>query len=97
MDKDSKLSSNNDGIICKIKKTISTFKRNNFSTSRDFYCLNCLHFFATENKRESHKKVCENKHFCKTVMPSEDTKILEYYQYQKSDKAPFVIYAELEC
>ena len=79
------------------KKTISNFKRNNFSTSRDFYCLNCLHFFTTENKRESHKKVCENKHFCNTVMPSEDTKILEYYQYQKSDKAPFVIYAELEC
>ena len=20
----------------------------------DFYCLNCLHSFATENKRESH-------------------------------------------
>ena len=30
-------------------------------------------------------------------MPSEDTKILEYYQYQKSDKVPFVIYADLEC
>ena len=30
-------------------------------------------------------------------MPSEDTKILEFTQYQKSDKAPFVIYADLEC
>ena len=30
-------------------------------------------------------------------MPSEDTKILEFNQYQKSDKAPFVIYAGLEC
>ena len=30
-------------------------------------------------------------------MPSEDTKILEFNQYQKSDKAPFVIYADLEC
>ena len=27
----------------------------------DFYCLNYLHSFATENKCESHKKVCENK------------------------------------
>ena len=27
----------------------------------DFYCLKCLHSFATENKRESLKKVCENK------------------------------------
>ena len=30
-------------------------------------------------------------------MPSEDTKILELNQYQKSDKAPFAIYADLEC
>ena len=30
-------------------------------------------------------------------MPSEDTKILEFNQYQKSGKAPFIIYADLEC
>ena len=29
-------------------------------------------------------------------MSCEDTKILEFNQYQKSDKAPFVIYADLE-
>ena len=63
----------------------------------DFYCLNCLNSFSTENKRESHKKVCENKDFCNIVMPSEDIKILEFTQYQKSDKAPFTIYAGLEC
>ena len=30
-------------------------------------------------------------------MTSEDTKILEFNQYQKSDKTPFVIYADREC
>ena len=30
-------------------------------------------------------------------MPSEDIKILEFNQYQKPDKAPFIIYADLEC
>ena len=29
-------------------------------------------------------------------MPSEDIKMLEFNQYQKSDKAPFIIYADLE-
>ena len=29
-------------------------------------------------------------------MPSEDIKILEFNQYQKSDKALFIIYADLE-
>ena len=30
-------------------------------------------------------------------MPSEDTKILLFNQYQKSGKAPFINYADLEC
>ena len=30
-------------------------------------------------------------------MPSEDTKILDFNQQQKSDKTPFIIYADLEC
>ena len=30
-------------------------------------------------------------------MPSEDTKILEFNQYQKSDKTPFIFYADLKC
>ena len=30
-------------------------------------------------------------------MPSEDTKILEFIQYQKSNKAPFITDADLEC
>ena len=43
-----------------------------------FYCLNCAHSFKTKIKLESHKKVYENKNFCNVVMPSEDTKILEF-------------------
>ena len=30
-------------------------------------------------------------------MPSEDTKILEFNQYQRSDKPLFIIYADLQC
>ena len=30
-------------------------------------------------------------------MPFQDTKILEFNQYHKSDKALFIIYADLEC
>ena len=30
-------------------------------------------------------------------MPSEDTKILEFDQHQKSNKAPFTIYVNIEC
>ena len=37
----------------------------------DFYCLNCLHSFKTENKIKSYEKVRKNKYFCGTKMPSE--------------------------
>ena len=30
-------------------------------------------------------------------MHSEDTKILEFNEYKKSDKTPFVVYTDLEC
>ena len=63
----------------------------------DFYCLNCLHSFRTKHKLKSHNKVCENKDFCNVIVSSEDTKILEFNQCQKSNKAPFIIYADLEC
>ena len=41
-----------------------------------------------KEKLESHK----NKDFCNVVMPSEDTKILQFNQYKKSDNALFIIY-----
>ena len=51
-----------------------------------------------EQKKLKHiKKVCENKDFCHAVMPSEDTTILKSNQYQKSDQAPFIIYADVVC
>ena len=63
----------------------------------NFCCLNCLYSLITENKLESYKRVCENKDFCNVIMSSEKTKILDFNQYQKSDKAPFIFYAYLEC
>ena len=48
-------------------------------------------------KLESHKRVNENKDFYNAPMLFEDTKTLEFNQYQKFDKSPFIIYAYLEC
>ena len=64
--------------------------------NRDFYCLNCFHAYTTENKFETHKKVCENHDYCCIEMPNEDNKILKYNHGEKSMRAPFIIYADLE-
>ena len=60
--------------------------KNTSKYNGDYYCLNCLHSLRTKNKLKLHIKACENKYFCNFVMPSEDTKILEFIQYRKSGK-----------
>ena len=77
------------------KKITGIIKRSNIKVQRCFLCLNRLHSFKTENKLELHKKVRGNKDFCKVLMPPENTKILEFNQYHKSDKALFIIYVDL--
>ena len=69
---------------------------NNIKNNNDF-CLNCLHLFRIKNKLDSHKKSCKNKNFRNIVMLFEDTKTLEFNQYQKSSKSPFSIYADYDC
>ena len=78
------------------KKTIYIIKRNNIKTPGDFYYLNCLHSFRAGNKPKSHEKVCKSKDFCGIVVPSGKDKILEFNQYMKSNKMPYIIYADME-
>ena len=49
-----------------------------------------------KKKLQSHKKVCENKDFCNVMKPFENTKMLEFNHCQKPDKAPFIIYGDIE-
>ena len=62
----------------------------------NFYCLNCLHSFRTENKLKYHEKVCNNKDFCGIVVPSQKDIILEFNPYMKSNKMPCITYADIE-
>ena len=65
--------------------------------SGDFYCIYCLHSFRIKNKLKQYKNVCENYDYCHIEIPKESKKILNCNQGEKSIKAPFVIYADLEC
>ena len=55
-----------------VKKLLALLRGITSKRHSGFFCLNCIHFFATENARGSRKKVRENKDFCKVIMPSED-------------------------
>ena len=80
-----------------VKKLSALLRGITSKNNGDFYRLNCLHFFRTKSQLESRKKVRENKDFCNVIMPSEDNKMLEFNQHKKSDKAPVIICAALEC
>ena len=64
-----------------------------------FYSLNCLHSFVTTKKLKLHKKVYGNKDFCNVIMVFEDIKVLEFNQYQKSEKHDllFMQILSVEC
>ena len=79
-----------------VKKLPSFLRRKASKNNDGLYCLNSLHSFRTENLNHI-KKYVKIKDFCNIAISSEDTKILEFNQCKKSDKAPFIIYVDLEC
>ena len=63
----------------------------------DFYCLNCFSSYTTKNKLKEHEEICNNHDSCHIEMPKWVEKILKYNPGEKSLKAPFAIYLDLEC
>ena len=63
----------------------------------DFYCLNCFNSYTTKNKLKEHEEICNNHDSCRIEMPKWVEKILKYNPGEKSLKAPFTVYLDLEC
>ena len=61
----------------------------------DFYCLNCFNSYTTENKLKEHEEICNKHDSCRMEMPEQV--ILKHNPGEKSLKAPFTIYLDLEC
>ena len=47
-----------------VKKLFPLFCKIKSRHDGDFYCLNCLHSFSTENKIKEHENVCKNHDYC---------------------------------
>ena len=63
----------------------------------DSYCLNCFNSYTTKNKLKEHEEICNNHDSCHIEMPKWFEKILKHNPGEKSLKAPFGIYLDLEC
>ena len=64
--------------------------------NEDFYCLNCVHSYSTNNKPKRHERVCNGHDYCHVEMPNEGNRVLKYKHCEKWMKAPLMIYADLE-
>ena len=78
-------------------KSISGLLRGIANHNGDFYCLNYLHSYTTEEKLRKHERICKDHDFCDIKMLDEDNKILKYISGEKSLTVPFTICANLEC
>ena len=62
-----------------------------------FYCLGCLDSFQTDNALKRRERLCDSNDYCHVEMPTKNNKTLKYDHGEKSLKALFAIYADLEC
>ena len=63
----------------------------------DFYCLNCFNSYTTKSKLKEHEEICNNHDSCCIEMPDWANKTIKYNPGEKSLKAPFSFFLDLEC
>lgn len=93
------LSNETNSHYCLIKN-LSRFLGHTHKNSHTklFYCHRCLHGFIRQDLLDSHRPYCDRFDFQKVEYPREGkNNILQFNDYQKAMKVPFVIYADFEA
>ena len=85
-----------DGYKKPINSISKLFRGITSTNNGDFYCLNCLHSFRTDNVLKKHERLCNKHNYCEIVMPTEDKNMLKYNHGEKSLKVANAIYLDLE-
>lgn len=60
-------------------------------------CKRCLLFFNSEDCLVKHKELCDKNCPARVVMPSEQSKYIQFKNFQHVLKVPFTVYADFEC
>ena len=79
-----------------VKSISRSLRRITSNHNGDFYCLNCLHSYTTEQNLRKHERICRDHEFCHLKLLDADNKILKYILGEKSLRVPFIIYTDLE-
>ena len=63
---------------------------------KEYFCLRCLNPFWCEEAFSKHKEYCDEYEAVKIQLPEKGT-ILKFKNYHRSEKIPFIEYADFEC
>ena len=66
-----------DGFNHRIRSLSRLFRRVTSNNHGDFYCLNCLHSFRTDNALKRHERSCDNNDYGHVEMPTKHNKTLK--------------------
>ncbi|XP_029158644.1 uncharacterized protein LOC114930955 [Nylanderia fulva] len=64
---------------------------------RRYICDRCLHYFNSEDKLQTHTVDYGKLNNCAIRLPSDKDKWLSFNNYNRKERLPFVVYADLEC
>ncbi|XP_029674784.1 uncharacterized protein LOC115242537 [Formica exsecta] len=64
---------------------------------KKYICDRCLHYFDSNDKLQSHTVDCREMNECTIRLPSDKDKWLTFNNYNRKERLPFVVYADLEC
>ena len=63
-----------------------------------YICPRCINPFKSEESLTKHLEYCTNTDCIKTVMPEKGKNdILKFINHHRSEKVPFIVYADIEC
>ena len=66
-----------DGFNRPIRSLSRLFRGITANNNGDFYCLDCLYSFQTDNALKTHERLCDNNDYCHLEMPTEDNNKLK--------------------
>ena len=91
-----------DGVkhYCLIKNKESLSRLLSSQTSnhngKKHFCLRCLNPFWCQEALDNHKEYCGKYEAVKIQLPKKGT-MLEFKNYHRFEKVPFIVYADFEC
>lgn len=80
-------------LIKNINRFLS-YIQNNHNTL--YYCVHCLHGFTQQKLLDNHIDYCQSHDSQKIELPSNKDCFLEFKDYEKTLRVPYVIYADFE-